>query len=169
MTFLKSAVPCEGKTQETLSVESRLRGCISDQYNLNLQPRQRPNVLTRPFRWWIIFHLSRICYVARLSLLFQWKMFCLDTSSSATSSHPHTLNTGGGNLQSLRIPLIRGKFHSSNFFSRVAASWNRFLSECSQDNYKNNLFMSEVNGYLFYECSKSTIPLSIKQPNLVNL
>lgn len=82
---------------------------------------------------------------------------------------PSTLNTGGGcHSQSLHIPLVRGKFISCNV-SRVAALWNRFLSEFSHDNYNHNLFKSGVNGYLFYACSKSTISTSIKQPNSVNL
>lgn len=53
-------------------------------------------------------------------------------------------------IHSLRVPLIKSKFHLDSFFIRYITLWNRLFRRCFHDKYNHNLFKSWVNKYISY-------------------
>lgn len=141
-------------------VQRRLRVVVGDKLFCTLQP------------------FSHRRGVESLSLLYRYfNGKCSDEMRSLdppvlnfTARTRHATHIAENHPQSPHIPLARCKFHSSSFFPRTTALWNRRPRGCFPDHYNLNLFSSRVDRYLSYthiriNCASYPVILYLEWPS----
>lgn len=119
---------------------------------------QSPKVSPCPFGWQIIFYPitfspTRCRKPLAVLLPFPWKIFkwmtlIIPPVVTYAAKSRHAMHILENHPHFLRILFVRCKCHTSCFFPRTTAMWNRLPRGCFIDHDNLNLFKSMLSCYL---------------------